>query len=193
MITHLPCVLFAGGKSSRMGEDKALLPFGNFDTLAEYQLSRLNKIFKTVYVSCKEKSKFKFEARFIEDISTTSAYAPTIGFISVFKTLQCEEFFAISVDTPFISDDIIKALILKNSCNVEATIAKTSSGMQPMCGIYHNSLKDKFEKMLLEGNHKLGFLLKNSNIEYLNFDDEEAFLNLNHPHEYQKALELLKI
>ncbi|MDQ1268445.1 MAG: molybdenum cofactor guanylyltransferase, partial [Campylobacterota bacterium] len=68
----IPCVIFAGGKSSRMGKDKSLLPFGTFDTLTEFQLNRLGKIFKNVYISCKEKSKFNFEAEFIEDIKTSS-------------------------------------------------------------------------------------------------------------------------
>ena len=63
----IPCVIFAGGKSSRMGEDKALLPFAEFNTLTEFQLTRLKKIFKTVYISCKDKTLFEFDANFIED------------------------------------------------------------------------------------------------------------------------------
>jgi molybdopterin-guanine dinucleotide biosynthesis protein A len=44
------CVIFAGGKSSRMGEDKSLLPFGTFSSLAEYQYNRLSNIFDIVYI-----------------------------------------------------------------------------------------------------------------------------------------------
>ncbi len=33
MIQDIPLVIFAGGKSSRMGKDKALLPFGGYSTL----------------------------------------------------------------------------------------------------------------------------------------------------------------
>jgi len=36
-------IIFAGGKSSRMGRDKALLPFGGYDTLTEYQYRRLSQ------------------------------------------------------------------------------------------------------------------------------------------------------
>jgi len=187
----IPCVIFAGGKSSRMGEDKALLPFGNFNTLTEYQLSHLTKIFKTVYISCKDKSKFNFEANFIEDIKTDDIYAPTIGFISCFDTLHVESFFALSVDSPFIDKETIKKLIEKDSLHVEATIAKTDAGIQPMCGIYHSSIKNKFLKMLENNNHKLGYLLKESNTKYVYFKDEKVFLNLNNPNEYQEALKLI--
>lgn len=191
MLFDIPCIIFAGGKSSRMGEDKALLPFGSFDTLTEFQLHHLKKIFKTVYISCKEKSKFNFEANFIEDIKTSSVYAPTAGFISVFNYLKTDSFFVISVDTPFITPFIIEKLLHVDNINNDATIAKVAGSMQPMCGIYHRSLEEKFSQMLKDNNHKLGYLLKNSNTTYVEFEDEKAFLNLNNPQDYQEALTLL--
>lgn len=187
----IPCIIFAGGRSSRMGEDKSLLPFGGCNTLTEFQLSRLNKLFKTVYISCKNKSKFNFEAKFIEDIKTDSIYAPTAGFISVFEELKCESFFAISVDSPFIGEDEIKKIVEADKTDADAAIAKTAHGIEPMCGIYHRSIEKKFSLMLKEDNHKLGFLLKTSNTIYIEFEDEKPFLNLNHPHEYQEALRLI--
>ena len=70
----IPCVIFAGGKSSRMKKDKSLLPFGGFDTLTQFQLFCLQKLFKTVYISCKDKSKFNFEASFIEDLKSDNIF-----------------------------------------------------------------------------------------------------------------------
>lgn len=188
---NIPCVIFAGGKSSRMGEDKALLSFGDFDTLTQFQLSRLCKIFKTVYISCKDSHKFDFEASFIEDVKTDSIYAPTAGFIAIFKEIKDECFFALSVDSPFVSEKEIKQLILADTKESDASIAKTKSGMQPMCGIYHRSLEPKFLEMLESNNHKLGYLLKSSNTTFVNFDDEKPFMNLNHPCEYKEALALI--
>ncbi|WP_373073487.1 molybdenum cofactor guanylyltransferase MobA [Sulfurimonas sp.] len=188
----IPCVIFAGGKSSRMGEDKALLPFGGFDTLTQYQLNKLQKLFKNVYISCKTKDKFDFSAEFIEDVKSDNTFAPTAGFIAVFETLQCEKFFAISVDTPFIDSDIISAIIDIDKDDSDATIATLDSKLQPMCGIYHKSLLDELKKMLETDNHKLGFLLKNSNVTYVDFKEEKLFLNLNNQQEYKQALNLIQ-
>ncbi len=187
----IPCVIFAGGKSSRMGEDKSLLPFSSFNTLTEYQLSRLKKIFKTVYISTKEKCKFDFDAAFIEDIEIDDIYAPTVGFISVFEHLESEKFFALSVDTPFVGKNEVNKILEADSNELDATIAKTDFGIHPMCGIYHRSLEPAFRDMLNSNSHKLGYLLKNANTKYVNFTDEKAFLNLNHPHEYREALTLI--
>jgi molybdopterin-guanine dinucleotide biosynthesis protein A len=41
------------------------------------------------------------------------------------------------------------------------------------------------------GNHKLKMLLDEAKTRYVDFEDDKAFLNLNHPHEYQKALQII--
>ena len=174
-----------------MGEDKALLPFGNFDTLTEFQLSRLSKLFSNVYISCKDKNKFNFEANFLEDDSNIDTFAPTAGFISAFKHLKEESFFAISVDSPFINLAVIKKLIAEDKETQDAIVAKTQNGVQPLCGIYHRSLERSFQDMQTNGNHRLGQLLKSSHTQYIHFDDEQIFLNLNNPEDYKEALSLL--
>jgi molybdopterin-guanine dinucleotide biosynthesis protein A len=186
-----PCVIFAGGKSSRMGEDKSLLPFGSHKTLTEFQLHRLSKIFSNVAISCKRRDKFDFEATFIEDPQSSQTFAPTAGFVGVLHAMACERFFAISVDAPFIDEKIIEALFDADTPNTDATIAHSPHGMEPLCGIYHRSLLSEFEKMLQEDNHKLGMLLKNAKTTFVSFDDAKPFANLNHPEEYQEALKLL--
>lgn len=187
----IPCIIFAGGKSSRMGKDKALLPFGDSPTLTQYQLKKLQKIFKSVYISCKNKNKFNFKANFIEDITTENIYAPTTGFIACFEQLDYESFFVISVDTPFISENIIRTILNNDSRDENATVAILEGKVQPMCGIYHSSLKQSFKKMLSSDNHKLNYLLKNSQTNYVEFNDAPSFLNLNNPNDYTQALTLI--
>jgi len=188
---NIPCVIFAGGKSSRMGEDKALLPFAGFETLAEYQYTRLCKIFSNVYISCKNKSKFSFKANFIEDDNSFSVFAPTLGFITAFNTLDTKKIFALSVDTPFVSKNEIEKIILADKSVADTVIAKTDEGIQPLCGIYSKNLQPNFLRMLNENNHKLGYLLKNSKTTYVYFPDTKPFLNMNHPKDYEKALQTL--
>ena len=182
----LPCVIFSGGKSSRMGQDKALLPFGEHNTLAEYQYSRLSKIFTTVSISTKE-DKFHFKAPLILDI-THKVYAPTPAFIASFQHLK-EDIFVISVDTPFIDAHIIEKIYSYKERGFDAVVAKTKEGIHPLCGIYSYRLLSKFQDMLKEDSHRLGYLLKNINTKFVYFDESDAFENLNHPHEYTKALQ----
>ncbi len=166
----LSCVIFAGGKSSRMGKDKSLLPFGGYNTLAEYQYRRLSKLFAKVYISAKEK-KFNFEADIIEDSPVEDVFAPTAGFDAMFRKLQDERVFVLSVDTPFVGEEEITAMLENDSSDLDAVIAQTTSGSHPMCGIYHRTLLPSFEKMLKEDSHRLGQLLRQSNTAYVTFDE----------------------
>lgn len=181
------CVVFAGGKSSRMGEDKSLLPFGNFPTLTQFQYERLSKLFTHVSISTKTADKFDFDADFILDPDEVD-YAPTAGFVSAFRAIKDDRIVVLSVDTPFVGKHVFQSLIDADETGLDAVIAKTATGTHPMCGIYHRSLMEEFERMLREGDHRLGKLLASRQTKYVEFEDEEAFANLNHPHEYQQAL-----
>ena len=172
-----------------MGEDKALLPFSSFKTLTEFQQTRLEKIFQNVYISCKNRQKFDFDAHFIEE--SENIYAPTLGFISAFTQLKTDKIFVLSVDTPFVTQEIIEKIFQADNGSYDAVIAKTQEGIQPMCGLYSASLVCAFKKMKDENSHKLGLLLKNVDTKYVFFDESEAFFNLNHPHEYKQALTLV--
>jgi len=187
----IPCVVFAGGKSSRMGEDKSLLPFGGYSTLGEFQYRRLQKIFSQVYISTKNPEKFPFEADCIVDES--DLFAPTAGFVSIYRQLDAECFFVLGVDMPFVDEKIISAVMEADSDKVDATLAQVDGEMESLCGIYHRSLQPHFEKMLRQNKHKLRRLLEETNTQQITFTDKRAFLNLNRPSEYQKAKELYDI
>jgi molybdenum cofactor guanylyltransferase len=183
----LSCVLFAGGKSSRMGQDKSLLPFGDFSTLAQFQYERLKPLFQNVYISTKTADKFGFNANFILDPIEVD-YAPTAGFVSAFREISDKRIMVLSVDTPFVDESIFRKLIEADEEGLDAIIARTATGSHPLCGIYHRSLLEEFERMLRDGDHRLGKLLASRQTRYVEFEDEEALANLNHPHEYQEAL-----
>ncbi len=194
-IYAIPCVLFAGGKSSRMGEDKALLPFAGKPTLAQYQYERLEEIFARVYISAKDASKFHdFDAAVIEDDIGKEVYAPTAGFANIFKKLKAENsLFVLSVDTPFVDEKIFQKFSeIKEAQHYDAIIVRTPKGIHPLCGIYSRSLERPLLDMLKKDEHKLAALLEVSKVYYIDIKDEDALLNLNTPQEYQRALKILE-
>lgn len=177
--------IFAGGKSSRMGEDKALLPFGNYDTLTEFQHHRLSTLFQKVYISAKD-NKFDFDCRVIEDTHNESS--PLVGIISIFETLNAEEIFILSVDAPFVNRDTIEKLLSHNAHDLDAIVAQSPSGVQPLCGLYKKSILPLAYAQLEKDSHRLNDLLHLANTLFVKFDDDRPFTNLNYPKEYQEAL-----
>jgi molybdenum cofactor guanylyltransferase len=190
----IPCVLFAGGKSSRMGKNKALLPFDSKESLARYQYERLEKIFEHVYLSAKDAGLFDhFDANIIEDEIGKEVYAPTAGFVNVFRRLKSEHMiFVLSIDTPFVDKAIIDKCIAAIDNDHDAVIVRTPGGIHPLCGIYSRTLEEPLMRMLNEGDHKLSRLLENAYVHYIDIDKEDALLNMNTPEEYAKALKILQ-
>ena len=180
----IPAVIFAGGKSSRMGQDKALLPFADCNTLSEFQYNKLFHLFDKVYISAKT-NKFDFNIAVVPDQYEESS--PLVGIISVFETLEVDEVFILSVDAPFVNKEVIKEL-LDHEEEFDAIIAKSAGRVQPLCGIYKRSILPLAYKYLREGNHRLNDLLKEANTQFVIFEDDTPFINLNYPHEYEEAI-----
>ena len=178
----IPCVILAGGKSSRMKQDKCFLAFKN-TTLIKYQYDRLSKIFSNVYISSKT-NKFDFPCKLI--LEDNSIFSPMVALQTILQKHQ--EVFIISVDTPNISTSSISKLI-SNSNNFDITIAKTKdSKTHNLCGLFKSSINTKIDEMIKENNHKIGYLIKNVNSNIVDELNNDEFVNLNTKDDYSRLL-----
>ncbi len=187
----IPCVIFAGGKSSRMGRDKSLLPFCGFSTLAEFQYRRLKPHFKRVYLSTKQE-KFPFEAPMILDDPDKKIYAPTAGLLRIFDVLEEDMAFVLGVDIPFVGvEEISRLTDAAKNRTLDAVVAKTPGGVHPMCAIYNRSILPYIQKSAEEGKYRLMDILEAANTRYVDFPFDDPFFNINRPEEYASALKNL--
>ena len=185
----IPCVILAGGKSSRMGEDKSLLPFDNHQTLIEYQYNKLSKIFSKVYISAKS-NKFNFKCNIIYDI-TNSISSPMIALSSIFEFIKEDNIFIITVDTPLIKEETILD-ILNNSKPYDITIAEDSEKKHYLCGVFSKKIYLSIQQCISNDIHKINYLIKNTKkLNIIKFDDKNQFTNINTPLEYQNAQKLI--
>ena len=170
-----------------MGKDKALLPFKGFDTLTEFQLSKLSSHFQKVYIGCKDKDKFDFEANFIEDLKEYEDSAPHVGLISAFETLGCETIAILSVDVPFFETKHFEKLYHQLDTH-DVVVAKSPQGKQPLCAIYKKSILPKLKQLTLKKKYRFAYLFEEIDVKFVEFEDEEIFTNLNTPDDYKKAM-----
>jgi len=177
-------VIMAGGKSSRMQRDKALIPFGKYDSLAQFQYVRLSEIFSTVYISAKS-NKFNFEVNIIEDNYKTSS--PLVALVSIFETLEVEEVFVLSVDSPFVSQEVIAQLYAKATTSADVIIASSQQGLEPLCAIYKRTILKQAYEAIEANNHRLQALINSVETLVVTIENDEVFLNLNYPSEYEEA------
>jgi len=181
----LPCVIVAGGRSSRMGSDKALLPFNSFATLTQFQLNRHKNNFLSLHVSCKTKDKFDFDANFIEDTKEFDEYSPLIALYSILKEFDTPVCI-LSVDTPFVTLEVYEKLFTCKE-DFDVLIANSPFGSHQLCAIYSPTILPILKKQIQKNNHKIRNMLELVKTKYIDFEDDEVFTNLNKPEDYKRA------
>ncbi|AYJ78971.1 molybdenum cofactor guanylyltransferase MobA [Aliarcobacter cryaerophilus] len=187
---EIPCVILSGGKSSRMGEDKSLLPFSSSNSLIEFQYKRLKPYFKDIFISSKI-DKFDFlddKTKLILDINQ-DIYSPILALQTILE--KFDKVFIITVDTPFVKLETIEKLI-NSSNNFEITIAQTLEKTHNLCGVFSKNINTIISFMIKDDIHKINYLVKNSKYQIINFNNEDEFLNINDRKEYEKALNIIK-
>ena len=177
-------VIMAGGRSSRMERDKALLPFDDKNSLAEYQYERFKPLFSKVYISAKN-NKFDFPVEIIEDCYPDSS--PLVALVSIFEQLDVNEVMILSVDSPFVDIEVFRQLKDRGEIDSMAVVAESPRGVEPLCAIYQRSILPVAKTMIQENRHRLQRLLESVKTQKVFIDDSHKFMNLNYFFEYKLA------
>ncbi|QQW90819.1 molybdenum cofactor guanylyltransferase MobA [Helicobacter pylori] len=192
IIDNIPCVLLAGGKSSRfitnnIQINKALMPFESYSSLLEYQYMRLLKLFKKVIISAKKS--YELNAPYLLE-KESDLFSPLFGIHNAFLTLQTPYIFFIPIDTPLVSFESIKALC--GIKNFSVIYAKSPTKKHYLISLWHQNSLKALNYALKTQNYRLSDLVKNTSSIAMHLDKEEEFLNLNTLKDYELAVQILK-
>lgn len=192
IIDNIPCVLLAGGKSSRfiinnIQTNKALMPFESHSSLLEYQYTRLLKLFKKVIISAKKS--YELNAPYLLE-RESDLFSPLFGIYNAFLTLQTPYIFFIPIDTPLVSFESIKALC--GIKNFSVVYAKSPTKEHYLIFLWHQNTLNALSHALKTQNYHLSDLVKNTSSIAMHFNKEEEFLNLNTLKDYELAVQILK-
>ncbi|GAA6794643.1 molybdenum cofactor guanylyltransferase MobA [Helicobacter pylori] len=192
IIDNIPCVLLAGGKSSRfitnnIQINKALMPFESHSSLLEYQYTRLLKVFKKVIISAKKS--YELNAPYLLE-RESDLFSPLFGIYNAFLTLQTPYIFFIPIDTPLVSFESIKALC--GIKNFSVVYAKSPTKEHYLISLWHQNIFNALSYALKTQNYRLSDLVKNTSSIAMHFNKEEEFLNLNTLKDYELAVHILK-
>ncbi|GAA9299594.1 molybdenum cofactor guanylyltransferase MobA [Helicobacter pylori] len=192
IIDNIPCVLLAGGKSSRfiinnIQTNKALMSFESYSSLLEYQYTRLLKLFKKVIISTKKSH--ELNAPYLLE-RESDLFSPLFGIHNAFLTLQTPYIFFIPIDTPLVSFESIKTLC--GIKNFSVIYAKSPAKEHYLISLWHQNSLNALSYALKTQNYRLSTLVKNTFSTAINFDKEEEFLNLNTLKDYELAVQILQ-
>lgn len=189
----LKALILAGGRSSRMGEDKSLINYHGVE-----QIYHIKKITESLgldtYVSCRE------DQRAGLDISADKIIAdrmndlgPLGGIISSFMYAPDNAWLVIACDLPFLDKGGIEYLINNRNHAKQATAFRstTDNWPEPLAAIWEPASYSSILNFLAIGYSCPRKVLINTRTELLELPDAKMLTNVNSPDELQSARNML--
>jgi molybdenum cofactor guanylyltransferase len=190
-VNDVTAFVLAGGKSTRMGKDKAFLEFRGRILLAR-ALELATGAGQEVRI-VGDPRKFAAFGRVVKDIYRERG--PLAGIHAALKSSSTELNLMLAVDLPFVQPDFLKYLIsVARETKALVTVPRVSDGLQPLCAVYRREFARPAEQSLAQGKNKIDALFVSVETRIIEPDElshagftSQMFRNLNTPEEFEKA------
>lgn len=174
-------IILSGGKSSRMGRDKAELLYRG-KTFLEIQMEKGRQLgIEDILVSG---YKGTLKANVVPD--RFAEQGPLGGLCACLAAAKEEWSLVVTVDMPLIPPEELARLLAASSQSCKkAVILKTGEQEQPLIGVYHKSLVPLIEKNLAQNRRAVFHVLNEAGYDrYESRADPALFFNVNEPQDY---------
>jgi len=190
-ITGVCGAILAGGASSRMGTNKALLEIGG-EPLISRTYRTLANLFHEVIVVTNTPQDYDFlPCRKVPDLY------PGIGSIAGLHAAlahsTAQRTFVTACDMPFVNPDIVRHLCTLQREGYDAVIPFSEGGQEPLHAVYSSSCRNVFEKAINSGQRKILDILAGMKTRLVSWDEVQkvdgarmSFLNVNTPEEFER-------
>ncbi len=181
--------ILAGGKSSRMGEDKGLMLF-NGKPVVQYVIDALSPVVNQVIIVSNNPAYKIFGLEVVAD--EIKDVGPAGGICAALQHSRSENNFIIGCDMPFVTSAAIEALI-QNSSGCQIALPLHKGQLEPLFGVYATVCKDEWLHLVKGGEVKLHALVAHFNLKKIEVEDdvlfaEKIFMNINTRQEFEAAL-----
>lgn len=190
-VKEVAAFVLAGGKSSRMGRDKAFLELGG-RTLLAHALALARAVGREVTIVGDAK-KFSAYGRVVEDVYRDRG---PLGGIHAALTCSTTDFnLVLAVDLPFVEAKFLDYLNSQaQASGAMVTVAQIAGDWQPLCAVYRRDFAAVAEKSLQNGKNKIDLLFAEVERRVIDEDElsrtgfsAEMFRNLNTTEDMEQA------
>ena len=187
-VTKPAVLILAGGKSSRMGQDKALMEIDG-KTLTEKAVDFWKETLPQakIYLSVGSPEHFDTTPRGVIPVyDRVSGKGPLEALRSAFLGSGEELFIVSAVDMPLLKKDAFDLLNQKRHHCEDICIFRGSEGLEPLFGFYRSSCLTKIEALLDRDEHRMSALIRESKTTFVPLPDPTWVTNVNTPEDMKK-------
>lgn len=185
--------VLVGGKSSRMGQDKALLPFGNMPLLI-WMAERVQAVCEQVSLVGDGNTYSGWVYPVIEDIFP--GQGPLAGIHTVLAHSDAPLNLVVGCDMPYLSPEFLSLLLeIARKGNFDAVVPESESfGCEPLCAVYTPACRAPVEEALQSHQRQTRDVFDRLRVrrvarqEWQPYDPHgKLFCNLNTREDYEQA------
>jgi molybdopterin-guanine dinucleotide biosynthesis protein A len=180
--------LLAGGRSTRMGQDKGLAPL-NGRPLCAYGLDALRACFSQVFIITAQQEYAQFGLPLLPDLHPDCG--PLGGIYTGLRHSGSAYSFFLACDMPFVSPAIIHRIMAQAS-DADAILPIANARLQPLCGMYHKRCILNLEKSINAKNYRMMHFIEGMICKKIEINSDIAFENVNTPELLEKSSFLMK-
>jgi molybdenum cofactor guanylyltransferase len=163
--------ILAGGKSLRMGTDKAFLAFRG-KTLIQHVIEKLSPAVDEMIVVSNNLSFLEMKTDVISDVIKDKG--PAGGIHAALQHCSSSKIVVVSCDMPFINAEAIE-FIIKNSSNTQITLPFHNNNLEPLFGVYSKDCFLQWEKLVQQNVLKLSDIISHFSLQKLLTDEHPVF------------------
>lgn len=184
-------LVLAGGRSSRMGSDKAMLRYHGGNNQMERTASLLAPLCNQVFISCRREQLDSYATTGIPAI--TDSYldmGPLGGVLSAQRSHPEAAWLVAACDLPFIDQQTLSSLVAGRAPFRFATsfISGNNHAPEPLLTIYEPKSRRRLLEQHASGNDSLLSFLRHSRISLIEPELPSALINVNDPASMAEAL-----
>lgn len=162
-------IILAGGKSSRMGEDKGFLKL-NGKTFMSSIIAALNPIVGEIIIVSNNSEYDVFNLKRVADSMEESG--PLAGLYSGLLHSETENNIVLSCDVPLISTSVLKKLLEGAPSEAEVIQFESEGKTMPLVAMYKKKCRHHFLKLLQTNERRLRFAIDQLDVKTITLDSE---------------------
>ncbi len=198
-MVRLVAMVLAGGKSSRMGQDKALLPIGEVPLLQQVcQVAR--QCAPTVYVVTPWIERYldllPEGCVLIQEKNNSPSeqpHGPLVGFAQGLAQVEADWVLLLACDLPYLQSDVLlqwSGQLAEVPDGAIALLPHHPKGWEPLCGFYRQRCLPSLQTFIQGGGRSFQRWLADQTVQALPLPEDQMLFNCNTPEDLAQARQL---
>jgi molybdopterin-guanine dinucleotide biosynthesis protein A len=169
-------IILAGGKSTRMGQDKAFMQW-NEKTFVQHVIDAAQPLCDSLIISGDNPKLEAFGHALVKDLRLTEG--PVTALAGCFRQITTEVALVLSCDVPQITSEDLSMLIESHTQENDVTLYAYCGKQMPLVAVYNARCFPVFEKAFQNHQKKLFDVLNGLTVQEVEFNGLQGLHNIN--------------